>query len=67
MKRCPTCDQSYRLESLQFCRFDGTRLLDAAWHEAPTLSLPHDQISNPETGPLRPARDYQSPSVKIRG
>lgn len=43
MKACPTCDLVYNYELLQFCRFDGTRLVDAYSGEDTTqqLSLPH--------------------------
>ena len=29
MKACPTCDLVYNYELLQFCRFDGTRLVNS--------------------------------------
>ena len=43
MKRCPVCEKLYGYESLRFCRFDGARLVDATWSEAPTMLLsPHE-------------------------
>ena len=43
MKRCPICEKVYEYESLRFCRFDGARLVDVSWREAPTILLePHD-------------------------
>ena len=43
MKACPTCDLVYNFELLQFCRFDGTRLVETYLGEETTqqLSLPH--------------------------
>lgn len=50
MKACPTCDLVYNYELLQFCRFDGTRLVNAYAGEETTkqLSLPH--MPNQATG-----------------
>jgi hypothetical protein len=43
MKRCPVCEKTYGYESLRFCRFDGARLEDVSWREAPTILLkPHE-------------------------
>ncbi|HKU72515.1 MAG TPA: hypothetical protein VJR02_01220 [Pyrinomonadaceae bacterium] len=43
MKRCPVCGKIYGFESLRFCRFDGSRLVDASACEAPTILLnPHE-------------------------
>jgi len=39
MKACPRCDVIYSYESLQFCRFDGTRLVDAYSAEDTTQQL----------------------------
>ena len=53
MKACPTCDLVYSYELLQFCRFDGTRLVDSYSGEDTTqqLSLPHMPNQNP-TAPV---------------
>jgi hypothetical protein len=50
MKACPTCDLVYNYELLQFCRFDGTRLVNEYSGEETTrqLLLPH--MPNPATG-----------------
>ena len=37
MKRCPVCEKIYGSELLRFCRFDGSRLVDVSWNEAPTI------------------------------
>ena len=43
MKRCPFCEKVYEYDSLRFCRFDGARLEDVSWREAPTILLePHE-------------------------
>ena len=43
MKKCSVCEQLYEYESLRFCRFDGARLIDVSWDEAPTIRLePHE-------------------------
>ena len=43
MKKCSMCQQLYEYESLRFCRFDGARLIDVSWDEAPTIRLePHE-------------------------
>ena len=43
MKRCPVCGNIYGFESLRFCRFDGSRLVDVSSCEAPTILLkPHE-------------------------
>ena len=39
MKACPTCDLVYNYESLQFCRFDGTRLVNTYSDEDTTQQL----------------------------
>jgi hypothetical protein len=46
MKRCPTCDLVYNYELLQFCRFDGARLVDTYRRDATTRLLPPQQMSN---------------------
>ena len=50
MKSCPMCDLVYSHELLQFCRFDGTRLLDPYWGEATTQLLPLPQMSIQNSG-----------------
>ena len=52
MKACPTCDLVYNYELLQFCRFDGTRLVDTYSGEETTkqLLLPH--MPHPPNGSL---------------
>ena len=40
MKACPTCDLVYHYELLQFCRFDGTRLVELYCGEDTTQLLP---------------------------
>ena len=52
MKRCPVCGKIYGYELLRFCRFDGARLVDAAWCEAPTILLKPHEIPQ-KTGGLR--------------
>ncbi len=39
MKACPTCDLVYNYELLQFCRFDGTRLVNTYSDEDTTQQL----------------------------
>jgi hypothetical protein len=39
MKSCPTCDLVYNYELLQFCRFDGARLVDTYSGEDTTQQL----------------------------
>ena len=53
MKACPTCDLVYNYELLQFCRFDGTRLVNTYSSEDTTqqLLLPHIPNQNP-TAPV---------------
>ncbi|HET6975941.1 MAG TPA: hypothetical protein VFI24_06445 [Pyrinomonadaceae bacterium] len=51
MKRCPVCEKIYGYESLRFCRFDGSRLVDVSWREAPTILLKPHEIPHP-TGKL---------------
>ena len=53
MKACPRCDLVYNHDSLQFCRFDGTRLVDMYSGEDTTqqLALP-PQMANQNTGAL---------------
>ncbi|HEV8428067.1 MAG TPA: hypothetical protein VGQ41_09230 [Pyrinomonadaceae bacterium] len=43
MKRCPICEKVYEYDSLRFCRFDGARLDDVSWREAPTILLEPDE------------------------
>lgn len=51
MKACPTCDLVYNYELLQFCRFDGTRLVNTFSGEDTTqqLTLPHMPKQIPKT------------------
>ena len=44
------CELVYSHELLQFCRFDGTRLVDINWGEATTQLLPLPQMSIRNTG-----------------
>jgi hypothetical protein len=46
MKACPTCDLVYNYELLQFCRFDGTRLVDTYSGEDTTKQLSLPDMSN---------------------
>jgi hypothetical protein len=48
MKACPTCDLVYNYESLQFCRFDGTRLVNTYGGEETTKMLPSPQMPKPK-------------------
>lgn len=50
MKSCPTCDLVYSHELLQFCRFDGARLVEIYWGEATTQLLPLPQMSIQNSG-----------------
>lgn len=50
MKACPTCDLVYNYELLQFCRFDGTRLVNMYSGEETTKLLPPPQLSDQATG-----------------
>ena len=47
MKACPRCDVVYKNELLQFCRFDGTRLVSLYSGEETTQLLSPPKISNP--------------------
>jgi hypothetical protein len=51
MKACPRCDLVYKYEALNFCRFDGTRLVNAYSSEE-TTQLLTPPISNQNTGAL---------------
>jgi hypothetical protein len=46
MKACPTCDLVYNYDLLQFCRFDGTRLVNVYSSEETTKLLPPTQRIN---------------------
>ena len=50
MKACPRCDLVYNYELLQFCRFDGTRLVNLYSGEETTQLLTPPQITNQNTG-----------------
>ena len=52
MKACPSCDLVYKYESLKFCRFDGTRLVNMYSGEETTQLLTPPPISNQNTGAL---------------
>jgi len=53
MKACPTCDLVYSYELLQFCRFDGTPLVNTYSGEDTTQQLlPPLQILSQNTGAL---------------
>jgi len=52
MKACPSCDLVYKYESLKFCRFDGTRLVNVYSGEETTQLLTPPPISNQNTGAL---------------
>lgn len=49
MKACPTCDLVYNYELLQFCRFDGARLVNAYSSEDTTQQLTLPLMPNPAT------------------
>jgi hypothetical protein len=51
MKACPKCDLVYGYESLKFCRFDGTRLVQM-YNSEETTQLLTPPISNQNTGAL---------------
>ena len=50
MKACPRCDLIYKYESLKFCRFDGTRLVNMYSGEETTQLLSTPPISKQKTG-----------------
>lgn len=50
MKACPRCDVVYNYELLQFCRFDGTRLVNLYSGEETTQLLSPSQMSNQNAG-----------------
>ena len=52
MKACPSCDLVYKYESLKYCRFDGTRLVQMYNSEETTQLLTQPPISNQNTGAL---------------
>ena len=56
MKACPRCDLVYKYESLKFCRFDGTRLVQMYNSEETTQLLAPTPISNQNTGALVKSR-----------
>ena len=56
MKACPKCDVVYNHESLQFCRFDGTRLVNLYSGEETTQLLSTPPILNQNTGALANSR-----------
>ena len=50
MKACPRCDLVYSNELLQFCRFDGTRLVNMYSGEDTTQQLSPPRLANQNTG-----------------
>lgn len=60
MKRCPRCQQTYKDETLKFCRVDGTLLnISSSVTESPdTLILPPDVAGN-----TSPTQLFQNQSV----
>ena len=52
MKACPRCDLVYKYESLKYCRFDGTPLVNMYSGEETTQLLAPPPISNQNTGAL---------------
>jgi hypothetical protein len=52
MKACPRCDLIYKYESLKFCRFDGTRLVNMYSGEETTQMLSSPPVPNQNTGAL---------------
>ena len=54
MKACPTCDLVYNYELLQFCRFDGSRLVNSYYCEDTTqqLLLPMEIRNRNPTAPV---------------
>ena len=56
MKACPRCDLVYNYELLQFCRFDGTRLVNMYAGEETTQLLSPPPIVNQNTGALVDSR-----------
>ena len=58
MKACPTCDVVYNYELLQFCRFDGTRLVNTYDSEETTKMLA-PVLSKPQVGALVDGTGYQ--------
>ena len=54
MKACPRCDLVYNNELLQFCRFDGTRLVNTYSGEDTTQQLlfPPQLVNQNPTAPV---------------
>ena len=63
MKRCTVCGKIYGYELLRFCRFDGSRLVDASPGEAPTIRLKPHEIPH-QTGGLRFGSDVEERKIR---
>jgi hypothetical protein len=63
MKRCPVCGKIYGYELLRFCRFDGSRLVDASSCEAPTIRLKPHEVPH-QTGGLRFEVDIEERKIR---
>ena len=61
MKACPRCDLVYKYESLKYCRFDGTRLVNMYSGEETTQLLTPPPTSNQNTGALVDSRTGELP------
>ena len=64
MKSCPVCEKIYGSELLRYCRFDGARLVDVSWHEAPTILLDSPEVPH-KTGRLRLDSGTPHPPAKV--
>ena len=47
MKRCPSCNQTYSDESLNFCLADGTTLIKVSDDAPPTIFMNQPRVTNP--------------------
>ena len=63
MKACPTCDLVYDYERLQFCRFDGTRLVNTYSGEDTTKQLSFPEM--PNQNPIPPV-DHRTGELQNR-
>lgn len=64
MKACPTCELVYNYELLQFCRFDGTRLVNTYSGEDTTQQLlfpPQRANQNPTASVDHRTGELQNP------
>ena len=68
MKACPTCDLVYNYELLQFCRFDGTRLVNMYSGEDTTQQLlfPPQILNQNPTGPFDHRTGELKPHTRFR-